>query len=243
MTTEDGYILTTFRVKGKKDAETPYAPSKASVIFNHGLYGEAWNWPAMFEGTRPPMFMLADQGYDIWMTNNRGTGPSLQHTSLDATKDTKYWEFSWAEMGLYDDKANIKLVKEKSGKDKVIWVGWSQGTTQLLYGLAKEKQTSDTFFADSLSRAVLLTPCTVTNTLGYDWYVNGMFKYQQMGVYNIYGPNWESHKEKLCAELDEEHCFEAINLPIPKGYICMELGLDEAACEHVPDFPWSSAAV
>ena len=85
------------------------------------------------------MLMLVDQGYDIWMTNNRGTQYSRQHTSLDATKDNKYWEFSWAEMGLYDDKSNIKLAKEKSGKDKVTWVGWSQGTTQLLYGLAKEK--------------------------------------------------------------------------------------------------------
>ena len=119
---------------------------------------------------------------------------------MDATTDNGYWEFSWAEMGVYDDKANIKLVKEKSGKDKVIYAGWSQGTTQMFYALAKEKQTTDTFFADSLSKVVFFTPCTVVENFGqaYNWHVEGLFKYQEKGVYNINGPGWEANKEKLC---------------------------------------------
>ena len=55
--------------------------------------------------------MLSDLGYDVWMTNNRGTQYSQQHTSLDAEEDNQFWEFSWAEMGLYDVPANIKIVK------------------------------------------------------------------------------------------------------------------------------------
>ena len=113
------------------------------------------------------MLQLVDEGYDIWMTNNRGTQYSLGHTSLDATKDESYWEFSWAQMGLYDDKSNIALAKEKSGRDKVIYLGWSQGTTQILYGLAKEKQTGGTFFEENLIKAVLFTPCVLTNQASY----------------------------------------------------------------------------
>ena len=63
----------------------------------------------MFEDGHPTMLQLVDQGYDVWMTNNRGTQYSLGHTSLDAwdKTDNSYWEFSWAEMGIYDDKTNI----------------------------------------------------------------------------------------------------------------------------------------
>ena len=58
--------------------------------------------------------MLTDMGYDVWMTNNRGTQYSLQHETLSAQNPT-YWNFSWAEMGLYDDPANIGLVKGVTG--------------------------------------------------------------------------------------------------------------------------------
>ena len=69
-------------------------------------------------------------------------------------------------MGIYDDVANIKLIKEVSGKDKIIYLGWSQGTTQILYGLAHMEEE---FFADSLLKAVLFAPVTIPNSLGYDW--------------------------------------------------------------------------
>ena len=49
VTTDDGYILTTFHITGKKDGTVENDPNKPTVIFNHGLYGEALNWPAMFQ--------------------------------------------------------------------------------------------------------------------------------------------------------------------------------------------------
>ena len=101
-------------------------------------------------------------------------------------------------MGIYDDKANIKLVKETTGK-KPIWLGWSQGTTQLLYALAKEKENGGSFFGENLSKAVLFTPCTVPspNTLVGDP-SKGLYKYQEYGVHNINGPDWVSNVELLC---------------------------------------------
>lgn len=38
-------------------------------------------------------------------------------------------------MGRYDDVSNIKFIKERTGK-KVSYVGVSQGTVQMFYGLA-----------------------------------------------------------------------------------------------------------
>ena len=37
----------------------------------------------------------------------------------------EFWEWSWAEMGIYDDVANIKMMKERSGAEKVFYLGWS----------------------------------------------------------------------------------------------------------------------
>ena len=90
VTTEDGYILTTFHITGKV-GEPRQVPNKATVIINHGLFGEAWNWVAAFQSGKPSMLQLVDNGYDIWMTNNRGTQYSLGHQSKDATKDDTYW--------------------------------------------------------------------------------------------------------------------------------------------------------
>ena len=44
------------------------------------------------------------------MGNNRGTEYSMGHKSL-SSDEQEYWEFSWAEMGLYDDPANITFIK------------------------------------------------------------------------------------------------------------------------------------
>ena len=81
---------------------------------------------------------------------------------------------------------------------------------QILYGLAKEKQTGDTFFADNLSKAVLFTPCSVGVQDEYEDYANGLFKYQELGIYSINGSDWRDHERLICDKLGEEACFEAI---------------------------------
>ena len=61
----------------------------------------------------------------MWIGNNRGTEYSRGHTELDAVNDTDYWLFSFAEMGLYDDTANISLIKQKTGAKKIFYLGYS----------------------------------------------------------------------------------------------------------------------
>ncbi len=63
-------------------------------------------------------------------------------------------------MGLYDDVANIKMIKQKADVDKVFYIGYSQGTAQMFYSLAKKDQS---FFKDSLYKAVMLAPCMMPN--------------------------------------------------------------------------------
>ena len=53
-----------------------------------------------------------DAGYDVWMSNNRGTRYSLGHKTLNAETEPEYWDFSFDSEGKYDNKANINKILE-----------------------------------------------------------------------------------------------------------------------------------
>lgn len=54
----------------------------------------------------------------------------MGHTDIiDCKNSKKYWDFSFDEIAKYDVEANVNYVKRASGKDKVIYIGHSQGST------------------------------------------------------------------------------------------------------------------
>ena len=110
--TEDHYILTTFHILGKKgEKRVPAKESKGTVLCQHGDSEDGAYWLSEFTGT-PFHLLLVDEGYDIWIGNNRGTEYSWDHETLSSKDDNAYWMWTWADMGLYDDVANIKMIKE-----------------------------------------------------------------------------------------------------------------------------------
>lgn len=129
VTTEDDYILTTFHILGKT-GEARATTSAGSVLVQHGDQEDGTSWIENYtdKDEVPFHLKLVDAGYDIWIGNNRGTMYSWGHTTLDAAKDNDYWNWTWGDMGLYDDKANIDAIKAATGEDKIFYVGYSQGT-------------------------------------------------------------------------------------------------------------------
>lgn len=72
-------------------------------------------------------FELANQGYDVWMSNSRGSTYSLSHTTYDYRYDWRYWDFSFHEIALFDVPAVIDYVLERRNKKSLAYVGHSQG--------------------------------------------------------------------------------------------------------------------
>jgi lysosomal acid lipase/cholesteryl ester hydrolase len=58
---------------------------------------------------------MAREGYDVWLGNTRGNKYSRHHTSLNPDKDNEFWDFTFAEMGLYDLPAQVNKALEVSG--------------------------------------------------------------------------------------------------------------------------------
>lgn len=75
-------------------------------------------------------FLLADAGYDVWMSNARGTHDSRHHISLSpGVQKKEFWSFSWHEIGVYDLPAAIDYILEITKNENLHYIGHSQGTT------------------------------------------------------------------------------------------------------------------
>lgn len=117
VTTEDGYLLTMFRI-----------PSNGPAVFlMHGLLGSADDYILAGPGSGLA-YLLADQGYDVWMGNARGCKHSRRHLSLNPS-EALFWDFSWHEIGIYDLPAMIDFVLRKRNLESLKYIGYSQGTT------------------------------------------------------------------------------------------------------------------
>ncbi|KAH0951194.1 hypothetical protein HN011_008152 [Eciton burchellii] len=98
------------------------------VLIMHGLLGCSMDW--LITGkNRSIAFLLADNGYDVWLGNSRGTTNSKNHTTL-SVQSSQFWDFSWHEMGIFDMPAMIDYVLAQTGQKQLFYIGFSQGTTQ-----------------------------------------------------------------------------------------------------------------
>ncbi|KAJ3641573.1 hypothetical protein Zmor_028075 [Zophobas morio] len=122
VTTSDGYILTLHRIL--RDKNTTHKP----VLVLHGLFVESSSFVST--GVKNGLgFPLADESYDVWLGNVRGTPSSRNHTTLHPNRDPKFWDFSWHEMGTIDLPAMVDYVLNVTHQASLYYVGYSQGTT------------------------------------------------------------------------------------------------------------------
>ncbi|XP_055959560.1 triacylglycerol lipase 2-like [Mercurialis annua] len=147
VTTEDGFILGIQRVTKGQSGGAP--GSRPPVLLQHGLLMDGITW-LLLPPEQSLAFLLADNGFDVWIANTRGTKYSLGHTSL-SPNDAAYWGWSWDELVSYDLPATFEYVNGQTGQ-KLHYVGHSLGTLIALAAFSKSQQLN------MLRSAALLSP-------------------------------------------------------------------------------------
>ena len=148
--TSDDHVLTLFRIQAKNG---PITEGKPVVYMQHCLCGSADDYIINGEDNSIGL-ILANLGYDIWLGNNRGNKYSLGATKK--MKNSKFWDFSFQEMGKYDVPAIIKYIVEKTNQQKIVYIGHSQGTSQMFAALSMPG-TQD-YVSQHISKFLALAP-------------------------------------------------------------------------------------
>lgn len=165
LTTPDGYILTIHRIPNTNHKN----PQKSPVYLHHGYSSLSSCWVVLRNESLA--FMLADEGYDVWMANMRGNIESMEHSTLKTTHDD-YWKYCLDEIAAYDTPMTLSYISKISkSKGKIIWIGHSLGSA---VGLTYASE-SDLEAKKFLKVMILLGPAVeVTHTMsplrmGYDF--------------------------------------------------------------------------
>lgn len=103
-------------------------------------------------------YMLADEGFDVWLVNNRGTKWSMAHRTLDPVRNKRsFFDYSFEEIGLYDLPAIIDYVLSVTNFKKLFYIGYSQGTTSFfLMTSAKPEYNERVILMTALAPVVYL---------------------------------------------------------------------------------------
>lgn len=87
--TSDGYLLKAIRIPGGRDGK-PFNPLLPPVVLVHGFVGSSRDYVLMGP-ERSLGFLLANDGYDVWLPNMRFTRSATHVTK--SKQDPSYWDF------------------------------------------------------------------------------------------------------------------------------------------------------
>lgn len=140
--TPDGYLLKLFRVNlsESEKAKLPqnYQPNlNKPVLMMHGMESSSDGF--FMTGTEDSAgFYIVNKGFDVWVGNSRGNKYSHSHINPKIT-EAEFFDFSWEEMGRIDLPALYKHILTETNAEKLTYIGYSQGTTQLFVGLLDDE--------------------------------------------------------------------------------------------------------
>ncbi|XP_065871851.1 triacylglycerol lipase 1-like [Euphorbia lathyris] len=151
--TKDGYLLSLQRVSSSNN-RTLVRTCGPPVLLLHGLFvaGDTWFLNSKDDSLG---FILADQGFDVWVANFRGTSFSFGNAFL-SPKDKEFWSWSWEDLAQYDLPVILDYIYSITNK-KIRIIGHSQGTVTTLAALSQPN------IAEMVEAAALLCPIAYLN--------------------------------------------------------------------------------
>ena len=146
--TGDGYLLGIHRLGWRKGEEGtrinsgPDSVAKKVCYLHHGLLMNSEVWVCLADKERCLPFVLVEQGYDVWLGNNRGNKYSKKsiHSS---PASRKFWDFSMDEFAFHDIPNTIDYILGTTFQRSLSYIGFSQGTAQAFGALAVHPTLND----------------------------------------------------------------------------------------------------
>lgn len=139
--TKDGYLLGVHRLAWRKGEEGqrvnagPDTIQKKIVYLHHGLLMNSDVWVCITEHERCLPFLLVDQGYDVWLGNNRGNKYSKKSLHAGPT-EIPFWNFSIDQFAFHDIPDTIHYILNTTSQKSLSYIGFSQGTAQAFAALS-----------------------------------------------------------------------------------------------------------
>jgi len=117
-------------------------------------------------------FKLVDMGFDVWLNNSRGNKFSKDHQYYDLKnpnknlpeireQQKKFWDFSFHELGVYDQPALWNFVMKHTGVSKVSYICHSQGFTQMYISMMAYPE----FYRKHMKCCIGMAPVTTMDYL------------------------------------------------------------------------------
>ena len=139
--TGDGYLLGLHRLGWRRGEEEqrvnagPGSVEKKVVYLHHGLMMNSEVWVCLTDAERCLPFVLVEQGYDVWLGNNRGNKYSKKNLSLAPT-EIAFWDFSMDQFAFHDIPDSINYILETTQQPSLSYIGFSQGSAQAFAALS-----------------------------------------------------------------------------------------------------------
>lgn len=89
VTTKDGFVLNIQRIPYGRNNNSSL--TRPVVFLQHGLLMDSTNW-VLNSAENSLGYILADQGFDVWLGNIRGNKYSQRHVKLNTDHDA-FWDF------------------------------------------------------------------------------------------------------------------------------------------------------
>lgn len=151
--TKDGYVLGLHRIAPKDPNNV-----RGVVFFQHGFMQNSESF--IVRGPKKALpYILVDEGYDVWLGNNRGNKYSYKHLQY-SPKEAEFWDFCIDDFALSDIPAMLGYVLVATGSKNLSFVGFSQGTAQAFAAFSVNHQLSE-----KVNLFVALAPATKVKQL------------------------------------------------------------------------------
>ncbi|SGZ57038.1 CIC11C00000003557 [Sungouiella intermedia] len=174
--TQDDYLLTVQRIM--KPGED--VPRNGKVVYmHHGLLMCSEIWVTMIDEHENLPFILYELGYDVWLGNNRGNKYSHKHLSRPLNSEA-FWNFSIDEFALYDIPDSINYILSEVGKEKLTYIGFSQGTAQAFASVSINPELNE-----KVEKIIAISPATTPHGL-YSRFLDILLKSSPNIVYLMF---------------------------------------------------------